>query len=219
MKVNYIENVREEFRLAKAIIDYRGNGTIEIQNAMFRVDGPSIFGTPNQEYIDAEIKWYETTDRSVQTLFDIYGKEVAIWKNCADRHGYINSNYGWCIYSIENGRQYEKVRETLSNDPLSRQAVMIYTNPEMHDQSTWDGCRDFMCTNTVQYFLNAGYLSCTVNMRSNDAVFGFMNDVAWQKHVLNKLAKELNVKPGAITWNAGSLHVYERHYHLIKEIQ
>ena len=216
MKTNYVIDVRNTFRKLKKNKEIRGNGTIEIQNAMFVADRPAIFGNPCQDYIDAEIRWYLEMDRKVSTLFKIYGKEVKIWKNCANKFGEINSNYGWCIMSDKNGFQYNKVVQTLQADPLSRQAVMIYTNPNMHTDSTADGMKDFMCTNTVQYFNNDGYLECQVNMRSNDAIFGYMNDLAWQKYVLNELAMELDLTPGPITWCVGSLHVYERHYDLIK---
>ena len=226
MKINTTEDIRNEFRRLKADQTYRGNSTIEIQNACFRVDSDVIFGKRNEEYIEAEIAWYESMDRSVQKLFDIYGKEVKIWADVADDQGQINSNYGWAIYTYDNGNQYDRVYYDLHDNPLSRQAVMIYTNPEMHKNSKRYGMNDFMCTNTVQYFLNHSQesrvidLDCQVNMRSNDAVFGFINDVAWQQHVLNKLARDLSyhnydVQPGTITWNAGSLHVYDRHWDLI----
>ena len=196
---------------------YRGNGTIEIQNAMFTADRPAIWGTPNQAYIEAELEWYKSQSLNVNLLFHLYEKEVAIWKNCSDPSGLINSNYGWCVFSHDNRRQYDSVLKTLEEDPLSRQAVMIYTNPYMHEQSTQRGMKDFMCTNTVQYFINEdNYLECQVNMRSNDAVFGYMNDVAWQKYVLAQLADDLDLHIGPITWCVGSLHVYERHYDLIK---
>ena len=52
-------------------------------------------------------------------------------------------------------------------------------------------------------------------MRSNDAIFGFKNDYAWQYHVQTKLAQELGLVRGTIHWNAGSLHVYERHFYLV----
>jgi thymidylate synthase len=54
-------------------------------------------------------------------------------------------------------------------------------------------------------------------MRSNDAVFGYKNDWAWQKHVLDSLCKELNVPAGQIYWNVSSLHIYERHFGLLKD--
>jgi thymidylate synthase len=60
-----------------------------------------------------------------------------------------------------------------------------------------------------------GRLNAVVQMRSNDVVFGYRNDYAWQKHVLQKLAKDLGVVEGDIYWNAGSLHVYERHFNMV----
>ena len=60
-------------------------------------------------------------------------------------------------------------------------------------------------------------------MRSNDAVFGYNNDLAWQTYVRDKLIDDLEIdtyiryNPGPIYWNVGSLHVYERHFKFIKE--
>ena len=83
---------------------------------------------------------------------------MKIWDDVSDKSGYINSNYGWCVYSRENGRQYDMVRATLAVDPFSRQACMYYTNPKMHTQSVLNGRRDHMCTTHVQYFINNNYL-------------------------------------------------------------
>ena len=55
-------------------------------------------------------------------------------------------------------------------------------------------------------------------MRSNDVVFGYKNDRAWQQYILNKMAEELGVIPGKIIWQVMNLHVYERHFDLIKPI-
>ena len=219
MKINYVEDIREEFRRRKASGLFRGP-TIEIQNAMFRVDHPTIFGSANEAYVKAELEWYKSRSLNVEELFKIYGKEVKIWKDVASKDGFINSNYGWCVYSAANGDQYRKVLNTLWDTPESRQAVMYYTRPTMHDEASWDGMRDHMCTTHVQYFINNNYLECQVNMRSNDAIFGFINDFAWQRHVLVELAEDLShahqrIIPGSITWNAGSLHIYDRHYDLI----
>ena len=195
--------------------EFRG-GTVEIQGAHFKVtDDEIVIGTKNDDYIEAEIEWYERADRRVQTLFDIYGQEVKIWKDIADKNGEVNSNYGWCIYSKERGFQYAACHDALKKDPMSRQAVMYYTEPKMHEIAG----KDHTCTYAVQYFLNneldmfgRPFLDAHVYMRSNDAVYGFNNDYAWQRHVLAKLASDLNAHQGDIYWNAGSMHVYERHY-------
>jgi thymidylate synthase len=53
-------------------------------------------------------------------------------------------------------------------------------------------------------------------MRSNDVVFGYKNDYAWQQFVLHELAKDLFLEPGKMIWQVQNLHVYERHFDLIK---
>lgn len=104
---------------------------------------------------------------------------------------------------------------------------MIYNRPSMHVDSISNHKHDFCCTYAVQCFLNEGVdgkyvLDYHVYMRSNDAVFGYDNDYLWHDHVFNKLLndltdKGLNVKRGMLIWNAGSLHVYERHFKFLED--
>ena len=53
-------------------------------------------------------------------------------------------------------------------------------------------------------------------MRSNDVVFGYKNDYAWQSYVLEALSSDLEIPAGEITWQVQNLHVYERHFDLVK---
>ena len=103
---------------------------------------------------------------------------------------------------------------------------MIYQRPTMHNDFNVDGMSDFICTNAVQYMVRDNSVHGVVQMRSNDVVFGYRNDYAWQKFVLDRLVKDLNdfgentYSRGDITWQVGSLHVYERHFKFIdKEIE
>ena len=72
-------------------------------------------------------------------------------------------------------------------------------------------------TNNVQYLIRDGELHTIVNMRSNDGIFGFANDFAWQQHVTEKLADDLGVHVGEYIWQAGSLHIYERHFKFLED--
>lgn len=207
-----------------------GNSTIEIIGASFIADEDSIFGNVNWDYVEREEQWYDSMSLNVN---DIPGGAPAIWQSVADKDGYINSNYGWCIYSTENGfsqypagvtipdqflendSQYHRTLDELRRNPESRRAIMIYTRPTMWLDYNKNGRSDFMCTNSVQYLIRDGALHAVVQMRSNDSIFGFRNDRAWQQHVLNKLANELRIPAGNLYWNVGSLHVYARHYYLV----
>ena len=216
MYINYVLDVRRDFlNLKKAgyyVTDKTGCKMLELRSASFVADEPAIFGTPNEDYIKREIEWYMTCSLNVN---DIPGETPAIWKQVATKDGFINSNYGWCIFSHANGNQFHRVQNELAANPDSRRAVMIYTRPSMWDEYNKDGMSDFMCTNAVQYMIRHDQLEAHVQMRSNDVVFGYKNDYAWQKYVLEMLANSLEVRPSSIYWNVGSLHVYERHFHLV----
>ena len=205
----YRKLITEEY-----VTDKTGVKTLEIMNASFIADHPAIIGTVNEDYVERELAWYKSQSLNVN---DIPGETPAIWKAVATEDGYINSNYGWCIWSDENHNQYTNVLDELKNNPDSRRANMIYTRPTMHSDYNRNGMSDFMCTNNVQYLIRNGELNALVYMRSNDAVFGYKNDWAWQKHVLDSLCKELNVPAGQIYWNVSSLHIYERHFGLLKD--
>lgn len=194
------------------------NGTIEILNAAFIADEDSIFGKPNEHYQRAEVKWYDSQSLNVNDLAEHYGKVPVIWKeHAANSEGEINSNYGYLIYSKAAGSQYNNVYRELKTNPESRRATMIYTDHYMHEKYREDGKNDFVCTNAVTYYIRDKQLHAAVSMRSNDAVFGYMNDLYWQKRVLIRLSNDLNIDIGSIMWHAQSLHVYERHYHHIEK--
>ena len=196
--------------------DKSGVKCLEIENASFIANEPTIFGAPN-EYIDRELAWYKSQSLNVN---DIPAPVPQIWKNVATKEGLINSNYGWCIWSKENGSQYNACLKQLISNPDSRRAVMIYTRPNMQTDYNKDGMSDFMCTSNVQYMIRNNKLHSYVYMRSSDSVMGYKNDWAWQNHVLEELLADLkftypNLEKGDITWNACSLHVYEPHFYLV----
>lgn len=214
LNVNDIrQELSNQLKEGRFVTDKTGVKTVEVLNASFIADDPAIFGTVNEDYVQRELAWYKSMSLNV---YDIPPPVPAIWKAVATPNGWINSNYGWCIYSHENGNQYINVVSQLKANPDSRRATMIYNRPSMHVEYNRDGMSDFMCTNTVQYVIRDGAVHALVYMRSNDAVFGYKNDYAWQKHVLDEVAADLNIPAGNIYWNVASLHVYERHFDLME---
>ena len=215
LKVEHIrEHFIEELKYGRFVTDKTGVKTIEMLGACFEANHPSIFGDVNEEYIQRELDWYKSMSLYVD---DIPGITPAIWKQVASTEGKINSNYGWAIYSEDNGLQYLNVLDELTANPNSRRAVMIYTRPTMWSDYNHNGMSDFMCTNAVQYMIRDGQLVAVVQMRSNDVVFGYRNDYAWQKYVADMLTRDLglDIEP-KIIWNVGNLHVYQRHFDKVK---
>ena len=224
LQLQTTEDIRNEFkRLYKEGIFRTGKygKTVEIQNAHFLADKDWIIREPNYDYAKREIEWYESQSLYVK---DIPGDVPKIWQMCADKDGKINSNYGWCIFSKENGAQYEHCINRLLDDPHTREACMIYIRPSMQVDCHSNGMHDFMCTYATQMFLNevrsdtnTYELDYTVFQRSCDAVFGYDNDCLWHRHVMSKLVDDLrlcglNVILGDMIYNCGSIHVYSRHF-------
>jgi len=212
-----VQNIRDyfisELEDGNFVTDKTGCKMIELVGASFLADEETIFGEVNREYVERELRWYKSRSLNVN---DIPGGPPAIWKQVADKDGFINSNYGWAIYSKENGSQYNNAVAELERNPESRRAEMIYTRPSMHVDYNKNGRSDFMCTEAVQYFVRNGQVDAVVKMRSNDVVFGYRNDFAWQHQVLVDVSCDLGIPPGDIIWQVGSLHVYERHFKLVK---
>jgi thymidylate synthase len=218
MSMLKVEHIRDyfiqELKSQRFVTDKTGVKTIEMIGATFEANEPTIFGELNEDYIDRELEWYKSMSLYVE---DIPGKTPAIWQQVADRGGKINSNYGWAIWHKDNGLQYARVLNELSFAPNSRRAVMIYTRPSMWEDYNRDGMSDFMCTNAVQYMIRDEQLVAIVQMRSNDVVFGYRNDYAWQRYVADRLTEDLNLtKQPKIIWHVGNLHVYERHFDKVK---
>ena len=199
--------------------DRNGSKTIELLGASFIANEEAIFGTPNRDYIESELEWYESESTNIN---DIYGtgfddkKPPQAWRMTANQHGEINSNYGHLIYSDKYHTQYDQVLIELTNNPDSRRASMIYTRPSIWIEYNENGKNDFICTNSVTYYIRDNALHCVVQMRSNDVIFGYRNDYAWQDYVLRHLANDLSIDPGDIHWQVQNLHVYERHFDMVK---
>lgn len=197
---------------------YDTSGTLELLHVSFIADLDTIFGEPNQEYIKKEIAWYESQSNSI---YDLDPNPPKIWKEVASDNGEINSNYGRLIYS-GSPSQYDSVVEELVRQPYSRRAVMVYLHPNVHTEYKDRGKNDFICTGWVSYIIRDHTLVVSVNMRSCDAVFGYRNDLAWQRHVAAKVLSEINAKTslryrmGHIFWHASSLHIYPRHHNLVQ---
>jgi thymidylate synthase len=233
--IDSIQDIREQFvsKYMNGDITSSNDGvkTIDIINANFIVDEDTIFCKVNEEYVANELKWYLSQSLNV---YDIPGKIPVIWKNVADKDGFINSNYGWCIFSKENDNQYRNCLRQLIADPMTRRACMIYTRPSMQYDYNKNGMSDFMCTFSTQQFLRRVKLAgdnhkpvyklvYIVYQRSCDSVYGFRNDAAWHKYVAKRLIEDLrnngyNLEDEPeIRFCVGSLHIYERHFKFIDE--
>lgn len=172
-----------------------------------------------EDYLKKELDWYLSLDPTIEKV-----KDVKIWQNiCSKKDFTVNSQYGILVYGEENSYQFQKALESLNKDKDSRQAVIIYNRPTIHEDAYKDGKHDFICTFYQQFFIRNDRLECITNMRSNDCIFGIFNDLPWFEYVYNDmhsklLAKYTNLEKGNLVYVANSFHCYERHFELLDRI-
>lgn len=214
IKQYFVDELKDE----AFTIDKTGAKTIEMLGASFIADEPAIFGEVNYDYVQEELDWYESQSTNIN---DIRDEPPQAWKYAANKHGEINSNYGHLIWSDKYHNQYGHVLDELLENPDGRRASMIYNRPSIWMEYNENGKSDFICTNSVTYYIRDNILHSVVQMRSNDVVFGYKNDYAWQRHLMKRLVEDHNcltetqIEEGHILWQVQNLHVYERHFHLV----
>tara|TARA_R110001632_G_scaffold1148_1_gene4628 strand:+ start:712 stop:1374 length:663 start_codon:yes stop_codon:yes gene_type:complete len=157
----------------------------------------------NEEYAEAEWKWYLSGDPHIDTLGDIYGKVPEIWKRMADEKGYVNSNYG---YQWERNKQLDNIIAMLKTNPDTRQAaISIYDGKEVSDGNY---THDTPCTYAVQFTIVHNRLDMCVTMRSNDLWYGFCNDQYQFSKLQEMVSKQLDIETGVYYHFAHNMHLY-----------
>lgn len=204
-------------------ISARGTKSRNIHNLAIVLDAASPVITNfkhrkmNLAYAKREWLWYLGADPKDDSICE----HATAWKKLQQEDGTFYSNYGQYLFgkSDDKPSQFEYVIRTLKDDPQSRRASMMLLKAEhLYPSNT-----DTVCTYAINFFINQGHLDMTVMMRSNDVIWGFTNDAfcfwnlyqfvyAMLKHTMP------NLQLGSYTHMANSMHVYDRHYEMIKQI-
>lgn len=112
--------------------------------------------------------------------------------------------------------QLQAIASELKQNPESRRAVIYVGRPTdlLQTDETQLTAGEMPCTMTWQFHQRQGFLHMTVNMRSWDLVWGLAYDVPSFVSVLLALCDHLKVRPGTYVHNAGSGHIYAKHYEI-----
>ncbi|MEV7989520.1 thymidylate synthase [Micromonospora sp. NPDC085948] len=137
--------------------------------------------------------WIFTYNRSLERYADdgrlrgAYGPRIRRWAGTID--------------------QLDHVRNVLTRDPDSRQAVIQIYDP----QQDTVGHRDVPCTLNYRFFLRDGQLHMHTTMRSNDVWLGLPYDLFTATILHELMAGWLGVKLGTYHHHVDSLHLYDQH--------
>ena len=201
-------------------VNSRGTKQLEILFYSMTIKDPTALSIEprarrfNPDYAIAEWLWYLSRDPSSVNI----GKLAMIWNKISDVDGHVESNYG--MYLL--GEQWNWCKNELINDRDSRRATMVINQPYHKGKNK----ADYPCTQYIHFFIRDNCLHMGVNMRSNDAIFGFCNDVftfcMFQQLMLNDLNQSFSsgqrIKLGEYYHSAGSFHVYDTHWPMMEKI-
>ena len=160
------------------VVNSRGSKQLERTFVNFTIFDPSQLEIEvparkfSRNYGLAEWFWYLSGNAKVNNI----SKLASIWGNIKDKYGEAESNYGCYLFSPGKNcqkTQWEWLVDELVSDPDSRRATIAINQPHHKEKNA----QDYPCTHYIQFFIRAGFLDMGVYMRSNDAVFGFCNDV------------------------------------------
>lgn len=119
--------------------------------------------------------------------------------------------YGPRIRGEFNGwpDQIAHVVDLLQKDPLSRRAVVAIYSPDLDIPAG----KDVPCNDFIQFQSRLGALHMTVTVRSNDLMWGWSGINAFEWSTLQEIVAHLiGNTVGTLTFNIGSLHLYEQHW-------
>lgn len=173
----------------------------------------------NARYAVEEFLWYIRGDKYDTSI----EQHATMWKKLRQPDESFFSNYGHYIFkkmTPDGVSAFKFAFEQLQRNTGSRRAAipLLETKHCFHDNT------DMVCTYAIQFFIRNGYLNMIVFMRSNDAIYGLTNDAFCfaMLHRLMYIALKRVCYPdlrlGAYTHIAGTLHVYERHYEMAQKI-
>jgi thymidylate synthase len=166
----------------------------------------------NLEYAQEEFNWYLSGTNKIAYSPKIF----KIWCKYSDDGIHARSAYGHKIFSTpcqDAINQWDWIIDELQRDSDTRRAIININSIEDKNHIS----KDIPCTIALQYFIRQQKLFAITYMRSNDAYYGFRNDVYCFCELQKLLAQKLNITTGAYFHVVGSLHLYESTIDMLKK--
>lgn len=133
-----------------------------------------------------------------------------LWEQFLDEKGRFDYSYNNRMFLSLN----TAIRELRVNKD-SRQAIVNVWDPQI-DPPNLGGIRRVPCSMYYQLLYRDGQLNIVYNQRSADVVTHFGNDVYLAWKLMQHVASEINVSPGFLFHNIGSLHAYKKDWPMLK---
>ena len=160
----------------------------------------------NEDYAEYEWNWYLKGDRDASEI----SERAKIWKQMmVEGTTEVNSNYG---YFWNKNYQLSRVIQELKTNKETRRAIVVHYDINELDRYK----HDTPCNDVLNFYIKDDKLHLTVFARSIDLVFGFCNDQYTFAKLMEMVAKKIKVEVGEMNWMVTNLHIYPRHYDMLK---
>jgi thymidylate synthase len=160
----------------------------------------------NTDYAEYEWNWYLKGDRDASEI----AERAKIWKQMmVPGSTEVNSNYG---YFWKLNDQLQRAIQELKTNKETRRAIVVHYDINELDRYKYDT----PCNDILNFYVKDDKLHLTVFARSIDLVFGFCNDQYTFAKLMEMVAKEIKVEVGEMHWLITNLHIYPRHYDMLK---
>mgnify|MGYP000179497201 FL=1 len=209
------KNATDAFELLFSDINANGEsfaGTKAKFNVSFTLQdvGNKNVTTPqrkfNEDYAEYEWNWYLKGDRDASEI----AERAKIWKKMmVEGTTEVNSNYG---YFWNKNYQLSRVIQELKTNKETRRAIVVHYDINELDRYK----HDTPCNDVLNFYIKDDKLHLTVFARSIDLVFGFCNDQYTFAKLMEMVAFQLDIPVGEMTWMITNLHIYPRHYDMLK---
>lgn len=205
-------------RLCYLIKNYgeKVKNTTELTNVSFKLTNVDNCIITNKikpaslKYLIAENIWYANGSNDVSFI----GRFAKYWYDISDDGLTSNSAYGYIMQHKFNFNQIDLCIDMLKKDPETRRACIILNDANKNAFET----KDEQCTMFIQFTIRENKLNCSVCMRSNDIIWGLPYDVPAFIAIQKYIAYKLEIECGYYYHYATSMHCYDIHYHLLKQI-
>lgn len=168
------------------------------EDGIYRIYDPNKNYNDEKEVIVKDIDGKDKTmtakslynDKSIKNAI-YYGKEYA--NTIGEAYGYV----------LNKTKEFDRVLETLKNDPRNRRMVVSLRQNEFLKKGVLEPC-----VWTSSYKLHKGKLNSNVSIRSNDMPLGNPFNVTQYSILLSLLAKLNKFEIGEIAFNITDCHIY-----------
>lgn len=133
-----------------------------------------------------------------------------VWEPFLDDMGKFDYTYNERMVPYLQG-----VIDELAINPDSRQAIVAIWDPTKDTQNI-GGKKRVPCSISYQFLIREGLVHIIYTQRSADVITHFGNDIMLTWLLKGFVAKKLNLKPGYLYHNIGSLHCYKQDWPTLK---